>query len=91
MKHIFFVVVGTICLMIGALGLIIPLIPGFLFLLIAAAMFAQLSPRVRHRLARNPRLARFFERIESSHHLNWVDQLKLTFLASIEAITKPAR
>ena len=91
MKHIALTIIGTVCLALGALGLIVPLIPGFLFLLIAAAAFAQLFPSVRRRLDRHPRMNRFFQRVDASEPLGLLDQMKMTVLASIEAITQPTR
>ena len=82
---------GTAALLLGLVGLIIPVIPGILFLLVAAGVFAQLSPFVRSRLDNHPRMTRFFRRLDASQSLSVLDQCKLTFFASMEAVTRPIR
>ncbi|MEM7098245.1 MAG: DUF454 family protein [Pseudomonadota bacterium] len=91
MKPIFLTILGILFLGIGMIGLLIPVIPGILFLFLAAALFAQLCPSLRHRLGRHPRLARFFDRIDAGERLSFFDQCKMTFYASLEAIVKKPR
>lgn len=43
-----------LCVAIGMVGLILPIIPGFLFLMLAALLAARLFPALGRRLARNP-------------------------------------
>ena len=91
MKPILLVLTGIIFLALGLVGLLIPVIPGVLFLLLATAVFAQLSPGFRKRMTRNPRLARFFSRMDAGERMGFADRCKMTFYASLEAIVKKPR
>ena len=52
------------CLALGAIGLILPLIPGLLFLAIAAVIAAKLSPAFERTLRRNATLAGYLDRTD---------------------------
>lgn len=56
-------------LFIGVLGLIIPIIPGLLFLLLAAVLFAGVSRRFRARLHASPRARPYLLRWEATAEL----------------------
>lgn len=47
-------VVGVLCVGLGAIGIITPILPTTPFLLVAAACFARASPRLYQRLLANP-------------------------------------
>jgi len=79
---------GIVFICLGFLGLLLPFMPGFLFMLGAAACFASLSPRLRRRLHRQPRISRFLTRLESSTHLSVLPRIKLAFWAGLEALTQ---
>ena len=53
-------------LFIGLLGLVIPIIPGVLFLLVAAILFAGVSRRFRARLHASPRARPYLVRWEAT-------------------------
>ena len=53
------IVALAICLVIGVVGLVLPIIPGLLFLALAALIAAQLSPAFADKLKSNPTLGRY--------------------------------
>lgn len=59
MKKYFLVSGGLLCVMFGSIGLFLPGLPTTPFLLLAAACFANSSPRLHEKLLNN----RFFGRI----------------------------
>ena len=91
MKVVVLFLLGCASLVLGLIGLIIPIIPGFLFILIALACFASGFPQMKRSLNRHPRLARFFDRLESGAHLHWMSRIKLAFWASLEAVNPKQR
>lgn len=50
------VAAGLVLTVVGVAGLILPLLPGVLFLILAAACFARGSPRLERRLLEHPKL-----------------------------------
>ena len=46
-----------VCVAVGAVGLILPVVPGLLFLAIALMLVARLSPSIDRRLRRNRTIA----------------------------------
>jgi uncharacterized membrane protein YbaN (DUF454 family) len=49
-KRALFVVLGCLCVALGAVGAVVPGLPGTIFLLGAAWLFAHSSPKLRERL-----------------------------------------
>ncbi len=91
MKSIAILVTGVLTASIGVLGLLIPVIPGVLFLLIAALCFATLSPGLRQKMQRNPRLKRLLLRLDAGHGLQLTTRCKLMFWAILEAANPRTR
>lgn len=54
--RVVWVAAGLVLAAIGVAGLILPLVPGVLFLILAAACFARGSPRLERRLLEHPTL-----------------------------------
>lgn len=57
-------VVVLACLALGAIGLLLPIVPGLLFLAIAACVAASHFPAFGTRLRRNRTLGRFLDRAD---------------------------
>jgi uncharacterized membrane protein YbaN (DUF454 family) len=88
-KKLVFVTLGVGLAVLSVIGLAVPILPGIVFLLLAALCFATLSLRVHGFLSRHPRFARFFRRVEQGRGLGLTNRIKLTFWASLEALGKP--
>ncbi len=91
MKTMSLTLFGSIALALGLIGLIIPIIPGVLFLLVAALCFGVLSRPVRGHLERNGRMRRLFGRLDAGRHLGLPTRMKLAFWAVLEAANPGSR
>ena len=69
---------------LGILGLILPVIPGLLFLFLAAVLAARLSPACDYMLRRNRHMARGLDAGNKMFRLSPWDQLKVMFWGSIK-------
>jgi len=64
-KRKLFVVAGLVCVGIGVIGVIVPGIPGTIFLLAASYLFVRSSPRLDRWLREHPRLGPYLRLAES--------------------------
>ncbi|MEM9620383.1 MAG: DUF454 family protein [Pseudomonadota bacterium] len=85
MNTLFTAVLATCFLFLGLLGLLLPVLPGFLFIIVAVALYAMMVPPARRALSRQPRLRRLFERLDHANNLDLLSRCKLAFWASLEA------
>jgi uncharacterized membrane protein YbaN (DUF454 family) len=76
----------VVCLLLGFAGLILPLIPGLLFLGVAALVAAKLSPRFAETLRQNETLRGYLDRTEGFGTLSLEDKLKLAALLLVKAL-----
>jgi uncharacterized membrane protein YbaN (DUF454 family) len=67
----------VVCLLLGLAGLILPLIPGLLFLAVAAIVAAKLSPRFAATLRQNDTLRGYMDRTEGFSALPLDAKIKL--------------
>ena len=56
---------APLLLILGVIGLIVPILPGIPLLILAAMLFTARSPGLRRRLLSSPRLATHFHRFEA--------------------------
>jgi uncharacterized membrane protein YbaN (DUF454 family) len=76
----------VVCLLLGFAGLILPLIPGLLFLGIAAVVAARLSPRFAETLRQNDTLRGYLDRTEGFGDLPLDEKIKLGGLLFLKAM-----
>ena len=72
--------------LLGLIGLLIPILPGFLFLILAAVCASALSPRFERRLARHPAWRGWRLRWRQSRGLPLYQRAKFAFWMSAEAV-----
>ena len=49
LKRILLILAGCVCIVLGIVGLLLPIMPGWVFFLLAVACFVQGSDRIRKR------------------------------------------
>jgi uncharacterized membrane protein YbaN (DUF454 family) len=76
----------VVCLLLGFAGLILPLIPGLLFLGIAAVVAAKISPRFAEMLRQNDTLRGYLDRTEGFGGLPLDQKIKLGALLFLKAM-----
>ena len=84
-RNLLIALVGGAFLVLGLLGLVLPILPGFLFLFLAVLCFASISPRVRRRLEGNPTLRGLHARWRRGRGLPLWHRFKLMFWLSAES------
>lgn len=85
-------IIGSLCMVLGFIGLAVPLMPGFIFFAIGTICLASASPFMARQLAKQPRLGRFLSRLETAKDLPLRTRAKVTLWAAAEIFVdkKPA-
>jgi len=86
-KKLVYIVIAILMLVIGLVGIVIPVIPGILFLAGALFYFGKVSPGVRSWSDEHPVLGKVNKRIDRMGELRIMDRIKLGALMSIGAIS----
>lgn len=68
---------AIVLLMLGLLGLVIPVLPGVIFLVAACLLLAQVSTRVKQWVDAQPFLRSASYRIKKMSQLQWIDRMRL--------------
>ncbi|HET8699952.1 MAG TPA: DUF454 family protein, partial [Gammaproteobacteria bacterium] len=79
-------VVIVACLVLGGIGLIVPIIPGLLFLVIAAAVAAKLSPEFNRTLRRHPTLAGYLDKTDALTGLPLGKKIQVVLLLGVKML-----
>ena len=61
--------VGGICVILGFVGLLVPLMPGFFFFALAVICLSSASPRLHKKMLSYPSVGTFLHEIEAARHL----------------------
>lgn len=78
-KRIGYLIAACVFIVLGIIGLIMPVLPGIIFLLIAAVILARVSRRVdrwvkKHHFTRSTQT-----RVELISRLSWLDKARISF------------
>ena len=73
---------------IGLVGLILPIIPGFLFLFLAAILLARISGRFNYLLHNHSTSKRWMKHWHSTKALSNMQRLKLSFWVAARSVVK---
>jgi uncharacterized membrane protein YbaN (DUF454 family) len=84
-KAVLVLIIG-LCLVLGVIGLILPVIPGILFLFIGAILLSKLSTRFASYLKQNTWAQKWQRRGDSFRKLNNGHRLKLSFLMAAKSV-----
>lgn len=74
------------CLVVGVAGLVLPIIPGIVFLGLAALIAARLSPALERAMRRNRTLGGYLDQTAGFRHLSVPRQLELGAWLMLKAL-----
>ena len=77
-KRMAYLFAAGIFLVLGIIGLVLPVLPGVIFLLIAALILARISRRVDRWVKQHPVTRNTQARVDTISRLNWVDKVRIT-------------
>lgn len=80
----------VICGILGVIGLVLPIIPGVLFLCIAAMLLAKLSSRFAYYLKQNAWVQKWQRRSRSFKTLDTMHRIKLSFWMTAKSLVDGA-
>ncbi len=76
----------VVCLTVGAIGLMLPIIPGLLFLAIAAVVIAKNFPLAGRALRKNPRISEYLDSADGLDDLPVLQKIQLGGLLCIKVL-----
>lgn len=76
----------VVCLVIGGVGLLLPMVPGLLFLAIALVVAAKLSPSFERRLRQNATLAGYLDKTDELRDLPLGQKVRLAGLLCVKML-----
>lgn len=81
-----YLVVAVVCIMIGIVGLLVPIIPGVLFLVAAVYFLGKVSNRIRRWTARQPMLSKIQGKFQRLTTVDVLDRVKVISLMGLEML-----
>ena len=95
LRKLFLLLAGVVLMLLGLVGLVLPLMPGVLLLVGAAVCFSLVSPRFRgnmeSRLSSHPRYRRALRRWRRSQGLAPWPRLQLAFWLTLRSLLPEPR
>lgn len=85
---IVYVAVAIVCLLLGILGLIMPVLPGVLFLAIALLLLSRVSHRLRRWSQHHPELRTLRRRMACMSAIRAGDRIKLAGWMGLEMLVR---
>jgi len=79
-------IVVVACLVVGVAGLVLPIIPGIVFLGIAALIVARFSPALERAMRRSPTLGGYLDQTAGFERLSLPRQIKLAAWLTLKAL-----
>jgi len=76
----------VVCLIVGVVGLVLPIVPGLLFLAIAAVIGARYSPALDRMLRRNATIGGYLDRAGGLADLPLAKKVQLGCLLCVKAL-----
>ena len=85
-RRIVLLAIGAVATDLGLVGILIPILPGFLFFAVAALCFVGASDSLQRRLRRSPRFRPYFERYDRAEGLSEFERVKLAAWLSVSPL-----
>jgi uncharacterized membrane protein YbaN (DUF454 family) len=90
-RKVIYLLIGGVCLALGVIGLIIPIIPGVLFLMAAVYLLSRGSGKIKRFTDRDPRILQMQQRMEQFGEVNVADRFRLAGWMALDAAVKSVR
>lgn len=90
-RKLTYLVIGGLCLTLGVIGLIIPIIPGVLFLIAAVYLLSRASRKIKRFTDRDPRILHMQQRMEQFGEVNAADRIRLAGWMALDAGVRGAQ
>lgn len=87
-RKVIYLVIGGMCLTLGVIGLIIPIIPGVLFLMAAVYLLSRGSRRIKKFTDRDPRILQMQQRMDQFGEVKLADRIRLAGWMTLDAVVK---
>ena len=78
--------IGVLCVILGFIGLAVPLMPGFVFFGIAVICLSSASPTLRRKLASYPKVGRFLQELEETRGLELKLRVSAAFRSALRSL-----
>ncbi len=91
LKRALLISLGTLFLFFGIIGLFIPVLPGIVLLIAAAACFSSVSPTFNRWVKQNRRVRYWQSRWQNSAELPFYKRVQLAFWLGIDSIVDPSK
>lgn len=87
---ILFTVMALLCVIVGLIGLVLPVIPGVVFLVVAFLLLSRVSPRLARWAKRKPQLNRLQNRFNAMGRMSWSERFRFSFWVAMSGILQGA-